>query len=120
MSRPSDLCANPRNTPFAKWLSEISHKEAETAILVSSIGTLIGLKNEIVTLGAAEQLVFNLDVLLYCRSAGMARFVGLLEEAMELDDIRGQVGEEEFLDAANSILKRIVETARAPGDACSP
>jgi len=118
MSKSNRLPTNPRVVPLVSALEQVAPLSAKKIIVGMALGSVEGIRKSTLTIGDAERLVFNLDVLLFCeRRLHDAALCEIIRYGMELGDVQQLVpGKQAFMDACREIstFLRRMETGKKP------
>jgi hypothetical protein len=73
--------------PLANLLNQIDTETAKLLPLTTARGVISGIKEGSLSPTDSQQLIFNLDVLLYCEKIKDKSLYNLIAHGMELEDI---------------------------------
>lgn len=95
--------------PITNLLEQLDSQIAKKLIVVIAKGVISSLKEESLTILDSEQLIFNLDVLIYCKTHIQdEELYNLISYGMELEDIENLIKRSEVLVSAyNEIEQRL-------------
>ena len=93
--------------PLVNFLRELKPVEARILIAVIAQGVSLGVKSGNMSISLAEKIIFNLDILLFCKKELKDRAVKtIIERGMELEDIDSLVKDSAVMSrACDDILK---------------
>jgi hypothetical protein len=77
-----------RRIPLTEFLRMIKPEEARAIIVMLAQGGIVGVKSGNMPISQLEKVVFNLDVLLFCKKELKdAKLRKIIEAGMELEDV---------------------------------
>jgi hypothetical protein len=95
--------------PLVEFLRMIKPQEARTIIVMLAQGGITGIKSGTMPISQLEKVVFNLDVLLFCKKELKdAKLRKIIEAGMELEDVFELVKAPGELLRACSIVERMI------------
>ena len=106
--------------PLISLFNEIDVEAAKLLIIVIARSAILGVKEGSLSEADCEKLIFNLDVLDYCRKhIKNKRLTKLISYGMELGDIERLISEPGAVTEAcvemEGILSKIIDHKRKPG-----
>jgi len=82
-----------KRIPLANFLNQIDTETARLLLLTTARGVISGVKGGSLSPTDSQQLIFNLDVLLYCKKIKDKSLYNLIVQGMELRDIEQLVSD---------------------------
>ncbi|MGD2180144.1 hypothetical protein [Lusitaniella coriacea] len=87
-----------------EFLKKIDNKEAKAVIEAIILSAIHGVKDKRISISEVEIIIFNLDILLFCKeSLKDPRLSLIISYGMELDSIHELVGNPEIANACQEI-----------------
>ncbi|MBE9115380.1 DUF3969 family protein [Lusitaniella coriacea LEGE 07157] len=87
-----------------EFLKKIDNKEAKAVIEAIILSAIHGVKDKRISISEVEIIIFNLDILLFCKeSLRDPRLSLIISYGMELDSIHELVGNPEIANACQEI-----------------
>jgi hypothetical protein len=104
ISKPAKLL---RRLPLVNCLRELKPAEASVLVAVIAQGVSFGVKSGDISISLAEKIIFNLDILLFCKKELKDRAARtIIETGMELEDVESLVQDPKAIGrACDNILK---------------
>jgi len=97
-----------KRIPLVNFLNQIDIETAKLLLLTTARGVISGVKEGSLSPTDSQQLIFNLDVLLYCEKIKDKSLYKLIAHGMELRDIEQLVSDPKAVTNACNNIERTI------------